>query len=282
MDDDDKPQDLSMKKQQPQQQQQQKKAKKPIPPPLDLNARTLGETAQNAADLRVPKSPGDLPRECLPIRKRPLLEVRRDLHDDDYKGVKSPKSAGPLHHAFSTVEFRTAMAAANSGGGNNSNTAPSSPLSSAPPRLPIASTLTLTPSSASSLASSVNSAFTHFPVPPPLIPSHLKSPFLSLHTPPTTTSNSGNGSGTSQQPTPPTDLHSPYPWPLMLPQSSHHHPHHPFSPVLPHSPLTFPASALLSPAPSSYPSSTNSSREDLPVQGATAVSAASDNDCKRR
>ncbi len=55
----DKPQDLSMKS---------CRKVKPIPPPLDLNARTLEDEA--ATDLRLPKSPGDLPRECLPIRKR--------------------------------------------------------------------------------------------------------------------------------------------------------------------------------------------------------------------
>lgn len=54
----DKPQDLSMKS---------SRKVKPIPPPLDLNARTLDE---EATDLRLPKSPGDMPRECLPIRKR--------------------------------------------------------------------------------------------------------------------------------------------------------------------------------------------------------------------
>ena len=41
---------------------------KPIPPPLDLNARTLSpcDTLPQA----LPRSPGDFPRECLPIRKR--------------------------------------------------------------------------------------------------------------------------------------------------------------------------------------------------------------------
>jgi hypothetical protein len=54
----DKPQDLSMKS---------ARRLKHIPPPLDLNARTLDD---EPADLRLPKSPADLPRECLPIRKR--------------------------------------------------------------------------------------------------------------------------------------------------------------------------------------------------------------------
>ena len=102
--------------------------------------------------------------------------------------------------------------------------------------------------------------FTHFPV-PPLIPvagltsvaaAYPKSPFL----PP----------GFA---TPPSDLHSPgYPWTSpsalstlgMFPA---------FSPLA-HSPLPFPPSSLLSPAPSSYHSSSNSSREELPGPGAAA------------
>ena len=55
----DKPTDLSMKS---------TNKKRFIPPPLDLNARTF--EAEPASETRVPKSPGDLPRECLPIRKR--------------------------------------------------------------------------------------------------------------------------------------------------------------------------------------------------------------------
>ena len=65
----DQPQDLSMKPSStspPSTSASASKKIKPIPPPLDLNARTLEEPS----DLRVPKSPGDLPRECLPIRKR--------------------------------------------------------------------------------------------------------------------------------------------------------------------------------------------------------------------
>ena len=163
----DKPQDLSMKS------TGGGRKVKPIPPPLDLNARTLG--VEEPTDLRLPKSPSDLPRECLPIRKRPLLEVRRDLHD-----TKSPKSAGPNgvsapYAAFtsssSAVDFTSAFAQHR----RDVNTAPSSPLSSAPPRLPVsaaaAATLALTPSSASSLTS-VHSAFTHFPVPAPLMGHH--------------------------------------------------------------------------------------------------------------
>ena len=59
----DKPTDLSMKS------SNTNHKKRFIPPPLDLNARTFeAEPASESA--RVPKSPGDLPRECLPIRKR--------------------------------------------------------------------------------------------------------------------------------------------------------------------------------------------------------------------
>ena len=70
--------------------------------------------------------------------------------------------------------------------------------------------------------------------------------------------------------TPPSDLHSPgYPWSSpsalstlgMFPA---------FSPLA-HSPLPFPPSSLLSPAPSSYHSSSNSSREELPGPGAAKV-----------
>ena len=116
---------------------------------------------------------------------------------------------------------------------------------SAPP-LTLPSTISVTPSSGPSSAHHPAS-FTHFPV-PPLIPvppglsaAYPKSPFLP------------NGFAT-----PPSDLHSPgYPWTAlgMFP---------PFSPLA-HSPLPFPPSSLLSPAPSSYHSSSNSSREDLPA-----------------
>ena len=44
---------------------------KPIPPPLDLAAcNNLDNSNDVPSDLRTPKSPGDLPRECLPLRKR--------------------------------------------------------------------------------------------------------------------------------------------------------------------------------------------------------------------
>ena len=41
---------------------------KPIPPPLDLNARTLSPS--DTLPQALPRSPADLPRECLPLRKR--------------------------------------------------------------------------------------------------------------------------------------------------------------------------------------------------------------------
>ena len=44
---------------------------KPIPPPLDLNARTLSPSdTLPPGHSSLPQSPADLPRECLPIRKR--------------------------------------------------------------------------------------------------------------------------------------------------------------------------------------------------------------------
>merc|ERR1740123_603777 len=52
---------------------------KPIPPPLDLNARTLSPSdtfPQGHPSL--PQSPADLPRECLPIRKRQLVDVKQE------------------------------------------------------------------------------------------------------------------------------------------------------------------------------------------------------------
>jgi len=193
---------------------------KPIPPPLDLNARTLSPSdtlPQGHASL--PQSPAELPRECLPIRKRQLVDVKQE-----YGSRSAGISLTPLDHL--------------------------SPLGgSAPPHLP--STISVTPSSGSSAH---HHSFTHFPVPPPLIPvpglnsPYPKSPFIT-----------SNGFAT-----PPSDLHSPgYPWtsPSAL-QAMGMFPA--FSPLA-HSPLPFPSSTLLSPAPSSYHSSSNSSREDLPT-----------------
>ena len=199
---------------------------------------------------------------------RPLVEIRRELHS------KSPKSVGSFspfeghpqlyqHHNFSIESFRLS-----STGGNH--TAPCSPLNSGPSRLSFhhsstqPSTLVLTPSSATS-----SSAFTHFPVPPPLIPAALaavyapKSPYLSA--------------GANGFPTPPTELHSPFQW--ASPSALASVLNTPFSPGLPLSPLPFSTSSLLSPAPSSYPSSTNSSREDLPHNGHGGVN---DKEPKRR
>ena len=63
-----KPTDLSMKTG-----DKQRKVKY-IPPPLDLNAHTLEPDHVTGSgvpsDVRVPKSPNELPRECLPLRKR--------------------------------------------------------------------------------------------------------------------------------------------------------------------------------------------------------------------
>ena len=61
--------------------QNQRKVKKyHIPPPLDLNAHTLepdhvqggvlGGGSNHDPSVRVPKSPNELPRESLPLRKR--------------------------------------------------------------------------------------------------------------------------------------------------------------------------------------------------------------------
>ena len=232
---------------------------------------------------------------------RPLLESRRDIH------TKSPKSAGPHDVArisFPAVDYRNSHA--------QPNTAPSSPTvtsssnSISPPTQTTAfslsvpfhnhnhhpSALTLTPSSASSL-----SAFTPFstvphlqphPV-PPLIPppgsgsSHAMAAATAMaasaiaaaaaasYSPksPFTVSQAGSNSG---YPTPPTELSSVYSWASptalsgMFPT--------PFSPVMPLSPLPFTSTAMLSPAPS-HPSSTNSSREELPL-------GANSEDAKRR
>ena len=62
-----KPTDLSMKPS-----EKQLRKVKYIPPPLDLNAHTLepDHVSSGPSDVRVPKSPNELPRECLPLRKR--------------------------------------------------------------------------------------------------------------------------------------------------------------------------------------------------------------------
>lgn len=131
-------------------------------------------------------------------------------------------------------------------------TSPSSPLTSAPPpRFSLhltspSATQELTPSSATSTYT-----FSPFSV-PPLIPPGLaavyapKSPFFL--------------SGPNGFPTPPSDTHLPYPW--TSPSAFASVMKNPFSPVMPLSPLPFCTTALLSPAPSSYLSSTSSSKED--------------------
>jgi len=201
---------------------------KPIPPPLDLNARTL--SPQDTLVPALPSSPADLPRECLPIRKRQLVDVK--LEDDAVRSPKSPKSAS--HLSFLQGRLGDHLSPLQTG--------------SAPP---LPSTILVTPSSGTA-------HHTFFPAPPPLIPvpgltsPFPKSPFLAT-----------NGFAT-----PPSELHSPgYPWTSatalqamgMFPA---------FSPLT-HSPLAqsplsqhFPSSSLLSPSPS-YHSSSNSSREEL-------------------
>ena len=230
-----------------------------------------------------------------------MLEGRRDIHS------KSPKSAGPQDVArisFSAVDFRNSHA--------QPNTAPSSPTVTSnndftsPPSQTTAfslsvpyhnhhnhhpSSFTLTPSSASSL-----SAFSPFSaVPhlqhhvPPLIPppgsgsSHAMAAATAMaasaiaaaaaasYSPksPFTVSQAGTNSG---YPTPPTELSSAYPWASPTALSGIFPT--PFSPVMPISPLPFTSTAMLSPAPS-HPSSTNSSREELPL-------GASGDDAKRR
>lgn len=257
-----------------------------IPPPLDLNAHTLepdglppgglqvgpqgvgspGGSAPPlihgiaagvaAADVRVPKSPNELPRESLPLRKRHLVEASR--HSAFHS--KSPKSAGldgsnfrlttPVDLSAAGVSAATTI--------NGRHTAPNSPL------VVSNSSLTLTPSS----ATSSTQAFTHFPVPPPLIPVPQGSGNAVAAVAMAAMANAFNNSKankvattTSGFPTPPTDVHSPYAW--------SHSPFaaaaaaaaaaSPFSP-LPLSP--FPVTSLLSPT-ASHPSSLSSSREDI-------------------
>lgn len=257
----DKPTDLSMKS------SNTNHKKRFIPPPLDLNARTF-EAEPTSESTRVPKSPGDLPRECLPIRKRHLVESGRNsaFHS------KSPKSAGPGDSIFSTLRFSTPTSTGSASGApvdlssstNGSHTAPNSPIVTA--FGPLNSSLSLTPSSATSVAN--NQAFTHFPVPPPLIPVPPGSGNAVAAVAMAAMANAFNSSKTkaasvsssSGFPTPPTDVHSPYAWahsPAALAAAAAGSP---FSP-LPLSP--FPTvTSLLSPT-ASHPSSVSSSREDL-------------------
>ena len=120
---------------------------KPIPPPLDLNARTLSPHDVLVAAL--PSSPADLPRECLPIRKRQLVDVK--LEDEALRSPKSPKSAS--HLAFLTGRLGDHL----------------SPLSQAGSAPPLPSTILVTPSSGTA-------HHTFFPAPPPLIPGEHNPP----------------------------------------------------------------------------------------------------------
>ena len=226
---------------------------------------------------------------------RPLLEIRRDLHHHPYNhdlASKAPKSAGYGDNHASIV-FPHGLAAAVAASAT-ATTAPSSPLSSAPPRL----IPPFTPTSAGPLFTSGNSAFTQFSLPPPM-------PHPSLAGLPTTPHHAaaaaaaaamaaagGHKPSSNGYPTPPTELHSPYAWSTMFPPT-------PFSPVAAaavaaaaqahlqqHSspiPLAHPhvSSSLLSPAPSSYQSSTNSSREDLPPVTSSG-SVVSESESRRR
>ena len=170
---------------------------------------------------------------------------------------KSPKSAGlegpGLQFRLTTtpVDLSATSPAVTTTHNGGRHTAPNSPLVTH-------SSLSLTPSS----ATSSNQAFTHFPVPPPLIPVPQGSGSAAVAVAMAAMTNAFNASkakaaqaaGSSGFPTPPTDV-SPYAWTHspMLAASS------PFSP-LPLSP--FPVTSLLSPT-TSHPSSLSSSREDI-------------------
>ena len=78
---------------------------KPIPPPLDLNARTL-----SPSDIlpHQPQSPADIPRESLPLRKRSVqCPGRRRIDQDQPCHVVSLASTGKLiyFHCFSSVHL---------------------------------------------------------------------------------------------------------------------------------------------------------------------------------
>ena len=117
---------------------------------------------------------------------RPLLEIRRDLHHHPYNhdlASKAPKSAGYGDNHASIV-FPHGLAAAVAASAT-ATTAPSSPLSSAPPRL----IPPFTPTSAGPLFTSGNSAFTQFSLPPPMphpslagLPLHVRGAFAAAAT----------------------------------------------------------------------------------------------------
>ena len=168
---------------------------------------------------------------------------------------KSPKSAGlegpGLQFRLTTtpVDLSATSPAVTTTYNGGRHTAPNSPL--------VTNSSLLTPSS----ATSSNQTFTHFPVPPPLIPVPQGSGSAAVAVAMAAMTNAFNASkakaaqaaGSSGFPTPPTDV-SPYAWTHspMLNAS-------PFSP-LPLSP--FPVTSLLSPT-TSHPSSLSSSREDI-------------------
>lgn len=172
---------------------------------------------------------------------------------------KSPKSAG-----MDGISFRLTtpvdLSSSNEGG---RHTAPSSPL------VVSSSSLSLTPCSATSSNAGGQTSFTHFPVPPPLIPVPQGSGSAVAAVAMAAMANAFNNSkakvssagASTGFPTPPTDVHSPYAWthsPFMA-AAAHVAATSPFSP-LPLSP--FPVTSLLSPT-ASHPSSLSSSREDI-------------------
>jgi len=176
---------------------------KPIPPPLDLNVRTFSPP-RTQGNVALPRSPADLPRECLPIRKRALVTIKDELSDQP----------SPDHHPTLPGHFLS-----------SSSSVPG-PL--VPPNL--STTVSLTPTS----GSPSHPAFTHFPLLHPLISvsghtsPYPKSPFL--------TSSLGF-------PTTASDLISPthaWPSPSALTKMGLSPP---FSP-LPHSPLPFASNTL--------------------------------------
>ena len=159
---------------------------------------------------------------------------------------KSPKSAGPVDNlrlSATPVDLSSHTSTNGGVGGGGRHTAPSSPLVTT-------SSLSLTPSS----ATSNNQAFTHFPVPPPLIPvppgsgNAVAAVALAAMT---NAYNKAKTTSSSGFPTPPTDVTSPYAWTHSAFAGS------PFSPL----PLS-PFPVMLSPT-ASHPSSLSSSREDI-------------------
>lgn len=161
---------------------------------------------------------------------------------------KSPKSAGPVENLRLSATPVDLSSQTTNGGSIGRHTAPSSPLVTT-------SSLNLTPTSATS-----NQAFTHFPVPPPLIPvppgsgNAVAAVALAAMTNAYNKANLAKTTASSGFPTPPTDVTSPYAWthsPFVASAGS------PFSPL----PLS-PFPVMLSPT-ASHQSSLSSSREDI-------------------